>query len=99
MKTLETEFKQDGYYFTQEKREGLVALYSKSKRGDYSTSYEVVILKENPPYKMKICKDGKPQEIEGGDCESYPRSEKWGVSGWTYSDRESAVTKFESLTR
>ncbi len=91
MKTIEKEFKQDGYYFTQEKREGLVALYSKSKRGDYSTSYEVVILKQNEPYELH----GKML----GDCESYPTSNKWGEKGWTYSDRESAVTKFESLVR
>lgn len=89
MKTIETQFSKDGYQFTQEQREGIVAVYSKVKKGQSHYSWEVVILKENPPFEM--------HGVAMGDCESYPRSEKWGEKGFTYQDREAAMAKFCEL--
>lgn len=91
MKAIETSFTQKGFQLTQLKREGLAALYRKTKKGFSFESFEVVILKRNPPFMFH----GKPC----GDCESYPRSEQWGTFGWTFSDEDDAVKKFrEAVT-
>lgn len=89
MKIIETEFSSKGFNYKQIYREGLVCLYEVTKKGFEFIYYEVVTLKENPPFQIQ----GK----DCGDCESYPRSEAWGKDGFTYTDRESAEVKFKKL--
>src|SRR5262245_36209737 len=81
VKSLPDNFRSDGFDFSVLNREGNVALLAKSKPGGV-TSYEVVVIQHRPA--EVIC--GQPYPAR----EAMPRSEEWGVAGWSYCDRDQA---------
>jgi hypothetical protein len=89
MQPLPTAFTYHGFRFRQLAREGDVALFEKRKPAHSRPGYEVVIVKLHPA-----------QTIHGRayvERESMPRSESWGTLGWSFTDLESAQTKFRLL--
>jgi hypothetical protein len=76
------EFAHDGFTFRQVAREGMVALYEKSRSPESVKRFELVELQVLPAQKLF----GKEYPAR----ESYPRSEQWGEHGWTYLDLASA---------
>ena len=76
--------------FEQLAREGMVALFRKSKPEFSNISYEVVVLHES---KDHIGPHGNL--ILAAEC--MPQNEKWGEQGWSYRDEEDAWRKFRSV--
>ncbi len=88
MRPIAKEFKSNGFQFRLLKREGLVALFEKSKSGHRELSFEVVILQVNRERTF-------PNGITTPERETMPSDEQWGAYGWTCQDRESAETEFK----
>lgn len=90
-KPLAKEFTAKGFLHRQIKRDGLVAIYERQHTdfGGKDIHYEVVVIKENPEWEAF----GETHKA----AESYPRSESWGVLGFTCPDSASAHRKFVSL--
>ncbi len=84
MKPLPTEFDADKHHFRQISRDGLVAVFEKSKGGKVR-SFETVVIQQR-----KACVlHGDPVPAH----EAMPSSESWGRHGFTYTDRESAFRR------
>ena len=90
MKILEKEFKSSGFNFKQVKRVADKAIYEKRSIGGKAVSIEVIRIKSHNGYEL------------GGvyiePAETYPSTSQWGLYGWTYSNMEQAIQKFNSLT-
>lgn len=86
MKTIEPKFKTNGFCFEMLKREGNVALFTKSKPSYGFDSYEVVIIQQLPAQTI-YSREYPPRE-------AMPSSESWGRAGWTCSTRERADERF-----
>jgi hypothetical protein len=81
-----------GFEYRQLKRAGNVAIYQQTRKGRSPafSSYEVVILR---PYKAW---ESFGRFFPAG--ERYPKSEDWGLYGFTYRTIEEAERKFAELT-
>jgi hypothetical protein len=90
MKILPTTFRTDDFDFEQLAREGMVALFRKSKPQFSNVSYEVVVLHESQDH---IGPRGNL--ILAAEC--MPQNEKWGEQGWSYRDKADAEAKFRGL--
>ena len=90
MNTLPTSFKKNGFDFEQLDRVGNIALFAKSK-GKAPSTFEVVRIGSHNGF--TVMGNVIPP------AETYPPSEKWGVDGWSYNDREQAVNKFNALIK
>jgi hypothetical protein len=90
MTPLQSTFRSDSFDFRQVQRVGDMALFEKCKPTHTNSSFEVVIVQKHP---AKTFPNGKYYAAR----ESMPRSEDWGVRGWTYANLESAQTKFNQL--
>ena len=88
MQTLPNHFTHDQFKFQHIARAGDVVLLEKSKHG-VAPTYEVVIVQQ------------RPAEIIRGQSyperEVMPRSEDWGVLGWSLCDLNSAQAKFHAV--
>jgi len=91
MRELAVEFDRDGFLHTQVVREGEIAIYRRERIGGRAEHYEVVRIRVERPVVIKG--RGYPER------ENYPRSEDWGVTGWTFLDIEGAWEKFRQLVR
>lgn len=89
MKALTTEFKSHGFDYKQVKRDGDVAIFSKTKPNQSGESYEVVRVKKYPTYAIA--------GVEIPEHESLPGDESWGDDGFTFTDLEKAKEKFYKL--
>ena len=89
MRELPTAFRSASFDFKLLVRDGDIALLRKTKPGLAFESFEVVMIQRHETFEIK----GKL--IPAG--EHLPRSEQWGIKGWTYSDRLSADRKFNQL--
>jgi hypothetical protein len=90
MRELPTAFRSGSFdYFKLLVRDGDIALLRKTKPGLAFESFEVVMIQRHETFEIK----GKL--IPAG--EHLPRSEQWGIKGWTYSDRLSADRTFNQL--
>ena len=94
MVVLPTEFKSDGFNFRQLRRKGDVVLLAKNKTDIAGDSYEVVVIKQQPAKTF-------PNGCHYAAREAMPRSEDWGVAGWSYSrsELERATKKFDRWVR
>ena len=90
MRTLPTMFSYDKFDFTQLRRQGQIALFSKKKPEHSEPTFEVV--------RIQVHKAGTMFGKNYPDRELMPPSEDWGVNGWSYPDLASAKAKFNSLT-
>ncbi len=79
-----------GFDFRQLERIGQVAVLEKRK-SDRNVGFEVVRIRQVPESVMF----GRTIKAH----ESMPSSEQWGLYGWTYSDKATALRKFLELTQ
>ena len=91
MKPLPVEFDRKGWHFKQLKREGMIAIYLRTKPGEHTLieSYEVIEIITEPD-KFRF---GKSIPVH----ERYPGDEEWGKYGWTYRSLSGAQSKFKRL--
>lgn len=89
MKPLPAQFKSGGFDFEQIDRDGLIALFRKTKEGMENVCYEVVRIQE--------CK----QWVIAGNTvpahEAMPGNEKFGVDGFAYRDKDQAKKRFSKM--
>ena len=96
MKAYPLSFRRDKIDCVQVKRIGRVAIYELSKPHWSRKSYEVVLLG---------CQKARTVTYPGGRVverpaqETCPPTEKWGQSGWSYMDIDSAEDKFRQLLK
>jgi hypothetical protein len=82
-----TSFKSRGFSYRQIARQGDFAIYEQRWRNSENVAYEVVRIRvRTHPFKN----DGHPYE-------AYPRSEEWGLYGFTLTDRDRAFNKLKQL--
>jgi ABC-type ATPase with predicted acetyltransferase domain len=89
VRTLPTTFRSDGFDFQILEREADAALLAKKKHTWNFRIYEVVRIQVWPE-----------EWIKGHftpEREAMPRSEQWGVHGWSFSDIRDARRKFYEL--
>jgi hypothetical protein len=88
---LATKFRHGGFNFRQIVREGDVAIFEQTWSGcpDPSVCYEVVRIRRHDGFEIA----GKRIE----PAEFYPKSESWGVDGFTLTDRDRAFAKLREL--
>lgn len=91
MRTGTTEFEKYGFAHRQVFREGDVAVFERSRIGgaDAQTHYEAVRIKPHEAFVLH------GNAIPAG--ESYPSSEKWGQDGFTYQDKQLAMTRARKM--
>ena len=90
MKLIPTEFTKRGISYKQLARSGSWAVYEQRDPNWSRSFFEVVKIQ---------CHDG--YEIAGNDipaAEFYPRSEDWGVNGFTCHTAEQARIKMEQMS-
>jgi hypothetical protein len=90
---LPKEFRRDGFSYRQIASEGDVAIYEQRWSGcpDPSTCYEVICIRQREAFEI----GGRLIEA----AETYPRSEDWGMSGWTVLSRDAAFDKVREVCR
>ena len=87
MKILEKEFISLGFTFKQVVRDGNYAVYTKTKPSHRELSYEVIRIRSHNGY-----------TIAGNYCppsEMYPSSEKWGLDGFSPTNKKQAFEKMD----
>jgi len=91
-KPLRKEFQRPGLNYREIAREGNAALYEQSWLGSSSPSisYEVIGIRRREGFQI----DGRFVE----PAEVYPRSELWGVDGFTFTNRDKAFAKFSQIS-
>jgi hypothetical protein len=92
-KLIAKEFCHDGFTFRQIVRERDVAIYEQTWNGcaKPSVAYEVVRIRRREAREIK----GKLIEA----AEVYPRSEAWGIDGFTFTDKDAAFEKLREICR
>ena len=92
-KPIATEFRHDGFNYKQIAREDDVAIYEQKWTGcsNPSVAHEVVRIRRHDGFEI----GGKVIE----PAEVYPRSEAWGVDGFTVTDRDVAFARLKRLQK
>jgi hypothetical protein len=88
---LPKEFRRDGFEYRQIVRQGDTAIYAQTWCGcpEPSVCYEVVRIRQRDGFNI----NGRFVD----SAELYPRSEAWGVDGFTLTDKDSAFAKLREL--
>ena len=91
-KPLPTQFSRDGFNYRQIAREGDAAIYDQTWSGSSSPSvcYEVVRIRQREGFQI----DGRVVE----PAEVYPKSDSWGIDGFTLTDKDAAFAKLRELS-
>ncbi len=90
MTPLPLEFNDRGFAFHSLGRDGLVAMYRKTRIGGQATTFEVVLTRQAKAHTW-------PNGTTTPAHETMPSAEQWGVYGWTYTTREAAGARFGKL--
>jgi hypothetical protein len=87
---LPKEFQRDGFSYRQIAREGEAAIYEHTRNGNEdSAALEVIRIRQRE--RFEICgRVVAPAEI-------YPRSEAWGIDGFTLTKKDAAFRKFRGV--
>lgn len=94
-KTIEPEFMKSGFRFHQLKRDGDTAIFHKvAIKGNvhpatYDAGFEVVKIGRHDGYELA--------GIAIEPAETFPGSEQWGISGWTYKNLFAAEQRYDSI--
>ena len=90
-KPLPKEFRRDGFTHRQIARERDAAMYEHSWNGcsNPSVCYEVIRIRKREGFQIGS-RFVEPAEI-------YPKSEAWGVDGFTLTNRDTAFAKFREI--
>jgi hypothetical protein len=91
-KPLPKEFQRSGFNYRQIAREGGAAIYEQTGTGcaEPSSAYEVIHIRRREGFEIGA-RFVKPSEV-------YPRSEAWGMDGFTFDNRDKAWAKFLRLS-
>jgi hypothetical protein len=91
-KPLLKQFRRDGFSCRQIAGEKEGAIYEQTWTGCRSPSvaYEVIRVRRRDGFQIDV------RLIE--PAEVYPRSEQWGVLGWTFCDKDAAFEKLREIT-
>jgi hypothetical protein len=91
-KPLPKEFRRDGFTYRQIYREGDLAIYRQTWKGnEHSAAFETIRIRRREGFQI----GGRFVE----PAEVYPRSESWGVDGFTLTDRDAAFGKLREICR
>ena len=90
-KPLPLQFRRDGFIYRQIARETDAAIYEQSWNGcsNPSVCYEVIRIRKREGFQIGS-RFVEPAEI-------YPKSEAWGVDGFTLTNRDTAFAKFREI--
>jgi hypothetical protein len=90
-KRLPIRFRKDGFNYRQIARDGNAAIYEQTWNGcaNPSISYEVIHIRRREGFHI----GGRFVE----PAEVYPKSEAWGVDGFTLADKDAAFAKLRQL--
>jgi len=88
---LPKEFRRDGFTYRQIAREGNAAIYEHTWNGcpNPSIAYEVIRIRRRDGFQISD-RFVEPAEV-------YPRSELWGVDGFTFTNRNKAFAKLSEI--
>ncbi len=86
-------FERFGFSFRQVHRTPVGAVYEVKLGEEGSISYEVV----KPTISTQRNVDGTWSPCDPYEC--YPSSEMWGSKGWTYTDKDEAMEKCETIRK
>jgi len=89
---LPEKFGREGFHYRQIARDEVAAIYAKRWTGcaEPSLSYEVIRIRRRDGFQIGE-KFIEPAEV-------YPKSEAWGVDGFTFTDRNKAWAKFSEIS-
>jgi hypothetical protein len=92
-KPLPKEFRRDGFNYRQIARQGDAAIYEQTWTGmsEPSPCWEVIRIRRHEGFQIR----GRFVE----PAEVYPKSELWGVDGFTFTDKDTAFTKLWEICR
>jgi len=93
MRQLDFPFTKNGWTHELLRREGLVCLVRRHKKGGSSQHFEVVVLKEREERTFE--RAGSVLTLKAQEV--YPSNEEWGKYGFTYRSPKEAQKRFESL--
>jgi hypothetical protein len=90
-KPLPTRFRRDGFGYRQIAREGNAAIYEQTwlDCAEPNVCYEVIRVRRRAGFQI----DGRFVE----PAEVYPKSEAWGVDGFTLTDKDAAFAKMREI--
>ena len=90
-KLLPTRFRTDGFEYRQIAREGNVKIYDQTwlGRAEPSVCYEVIRIRRHDGFQIA------GRSIE--PAEFYPKSEAWGVDGFTHTNKDAAFAKMREI--
>ena len=84
--SVPTWFRRGGFDYRQIYREGDLAIYRQTCKGNENTAaFEVIRIRQREGFEI----DGRFVE----PAEVYPNSEAWDVAGWTMQDKDAAFHK------
>jgi hypothetical protein len=88
---LPTRFRRDGFEYRQIVREGDAAIYEQTWSGcsEPSVCWEVIRIRRREGFQIGA-RFVEPAEV-------YPKSEAWGVDGFTFTDKDTAFAKLREL--
>jgi len=87
---LPKQFRRDGFTYRQIAREGNAAIYEQTWNGCQNrVAYEVIRIRRREGFEIG------GRFVEPADV--YPKSEAWGVDGFTYTDKDRAFAKLRGL--
>jgi hypothetical protein len=89
---LPTRFRRDGFEYRQIVREGNAAIYTQIWLGcpDPSVCYEVIRIRRRDGFQIGT-RFVEPAEL-------YPKSEAWGIDGFTLTDKDAAFAKLGEIS-
>jgi hypothetical protein len=90
-KPLPVEFRSGGLNYRQIAREGMWAIYEQtwSSRSDPRVCYEAIRIRRREGFQI----DGRLVE----PAETYPKTDAWGVDGFTFTDKDAAFAKLRKV--
>jgi hypothetical protein len=91
-KPLPIRFLRDGFNYRQIAREGEAAIYEQTWSGCSSPSacYEVIRIRQREGFQIDD-RFVEPAEV-------YPKSEAWGIDGFTLTDKDAAFAKLREIS-
>ncbi len=89
MTLLPTEISKDGFDHTQIVRRGPFCIYKKTDKETKRETYEVI--------RVQVQKAGLVHGKPYPEREVYPKSELWGVAGWSYASYEESSRKWQRV--
>ena len=90
-KPLQVQFWAGGFNYRQIAREKDAAIYEQTWSGcaNPSVSFEVIRIRRREGFQI----NGRFVE----PAETYPKTDAWGIDGWTFTDKDAALAKLQEV--